>query len=80
MLEHLDGMVVGGALVAALILAFLFHLAGNPTDKVEDRPEVPRRSPLAALRNHLRTQRELRASRRRAQVIARIELAQRRPE
>jgi hypothetical protein len=66
-MQHLDGVVLGGGLLAALILAG-FAIAGS------------RGGPLDALRNRLRARRELRASRRRADVLARIELQRRRPE
>jgi hypothetical protein len=76
MLANLDGMVVGGGLVVLGLLGYLFHLAGTPTD-VEARPE---QGLVERLRGRARVQRELRASRRRAAVLARIELEQRRPE
>jgi hypothetical protein len=83
MLAQVDGMMVGGALAALALLGYVRHLARNPTDKVEARPAAPRGSApgwLSDLRRRARGWRELRASRRRAAVIARIQLEQRRPE
>jgi hypothetical protein len=82
-MQHMDGMLVGGGIAAALLFAYLFHLCGDPVEKVAARPEAPRGSApgwLADLRRRARGWRELRASRRRAAVIARIQLEQRRPE
>lgn len=78
MLEHVDGMMAFGALTALGLGAFfVWHLAQNPTDNVEERPEAPRGSApawFADLRRRARAWRELRASKRRAKVLARIKL------
>jgi hypothetical protein len=77
-MQHMDGMLVGGGIAAALLFAYLFHLCGDPVEKVEARPEAPRGSapgPFAELRRRARAWRELRASRRRAAALARIKLS-----
>jgi hypothetical protein len=71
MLADLDMLVVGGGVAAALLLGYLFHLAGTPTD-LEARPE---QGLVERLRRRARVARELRASRRRAAALARIKLS-----
>lgn len=72
MLEQVDGMVVGGGLLALALLAYIRRLARNPVDKVEVRPGPI--DQLGELRGRVKAWREVRANRRRAQALARIDL------
>lgn len=41
MLQHMDGMVIGGAVLAAFLLWYVWLLTRRPTDKIELRSGRP---------------------------------------